>query len=618
MSKKNKLEKVNKFLDLICHYAEMHGIRVSFIILFLVSFIYLIFFGKGIFFYQENKSLFIYSIDYFEKFLARPGGLLVYAGNFLTQGYFNILYGSLINSILLVLISLVIRAVLKHITCPGSFTIIWIFLPSVIILLCQVNYEYIIHQTLGFLSAAGWFLMTITSNSRSRRLVFLLLFPLLYFLLGAYALIFAGMYLIYSLTNKKGATRYIHAFVILAFSVLTVVLFYTIIFLQPLKIILSYPMILYADSNLNPLLITLAVIFILYPVLIKIPESVRSERYRGLISGSSVILIFTLAICLLAAMHNTSIERIFKIEKMVYRQEWDPVISFFEKDPSDNIIEQYYYNLALSEKGLLCERMFYSPQSSGPMSLSLEGNRSQSFRTIYYYYAIGLVNEAHHLAFELMVQHGYTPENIKMLIKTELINNNFSVAERYLTVLSKTLHYRTWAKKYMGLLYKPELIMADQELGEKIRLMPVDDFFIQSDDAKNIDLFLESNPCNRKAFEYKAARLLLEKDIIAVTQEAKKMKSMGYISIPRHIDEAVVAFRNFSRDSADLGGLSSEPGTEERFTSYQHIINYYKGDRTLIEKSLKKSEKNTFWYYLQFGTIKRDIIRNEPIDNSIY
>ena len=618
MSKKSKPETGNKFPDIISRYAAKYGIRISFIILFLVSFIYLIWFGKGIFFSQENNSLFIYSFDYFEKFLARPGGLLVYAGNFLIQGYFSALYGSLINSILLVLICLVIRAILKHSTRTGSFTIIWIFLPFIIMLIYQTHYQYIISQTIGFLSAAGWFLIGITLNNRFSRLVFLLLFPLLYFLLGAYALISAGMYLIYSLTNKKGTARYFHPLVMLVVSVLTIILFYKIIFFQPLKIILSYPLILYPDSKLNPSLIVLAVIFMSYPPLLRITEPTGSERYRGLISAGSVVLIFTLAICLLAVQHNNSIERIFRIEKMVYRQDWNSVILHFETDPSDNIIEQFYYNLALSEKGLLCERMFSGPQSAGPMSLSLGGNRSQSFRTIYYYYTIGLVNEAHHLAFELMVQHGYTPENIKMLIKTELINNNFRVAERYLVVLGKTLRYRSWAKKYMEMLYKPEQVMSDQELGEKIRLMPVEDFFIQTDDAKNIDLLLGSNPYNRKAFEYKAARLLLEKDIIAVTEEVKKMKAMGYTSIPRHIDEAVVAFRNFSIESPDLDGLSSKPDTEERFSSYQRTINNYKGNRSLIEKSLKKSEKNTFWYYLQFGIIKRDIIRNTPFDNSIY
>jgi hypothetical protein len=237
---------------------------------------------------------------------------------------------------------------------------------------------------------------------------------------------------------------------------------------------------------------------------------------------------------------------------------------------------------------------------------------------MHYYYNIGLINEARHLAFELMVRNGYTPENIKMLIRTELINCNFSVAGRYLNVLKKTLRYRSWADKYEKFLFNPELLKADPELGEKIKLMPQADFFIVTGEAKNIDQFIKSNPSNRKAFEYKMARLLLEKDLIAVEQEIKNMRSIGYTSLPRHIDEAVVAFRAFAGSVPDLGGLSSSPETGNRFVGYTQVVNDLKGNKSLIEKRMKKTEKNTFWYYLQFGTISGQFMKNNPVDRSIY
>jgi len=612
------LEKVRKITDLISRVAALHGITISLILLFLLSFTYLLWFANGTFFFQENNSLFIYSSDYFEKFLAKPGGLIVYAGDFLIQGYFSPLYGSLINSILLIIICLVVKVIVKHLNYTGSFNIIWMIVPSMIMLIFQSHYDYYLIQTIGFLSATSWFLLSITRSNRYMKLILLILFPLFYFLTGTYALISAGMYLTYSIIYQTGRSRYIYPLILTVVLVLTIIIFYEAILLQPLKIILSYPLILYANSKMNSSLVALGILFILYPALLRIPGPAISERYRGMVTTATFVCVFTPAICLLAVRHNTSIERIFRLEKMVYRQDWNQVISHFEKDPSDNIIEQFYYHLALSEKDLLCERMFSAPQGAGPMSLSLNGNRGQSFRIVYYYYAIGLINEAHHLAYELMVQHGYTPENIKMLIKTELISRNFRVAERYLTVLSKTLHYRSWAQKYRKMLDRPELVNSDPELGEKIRLMPVEDFFILPDDAKNLDQLLKSNPHNRNAFEYKVAKLLLEKDLVAVSEEVKNMKAMGYTSIPRHIDEAVVALKNFSKETADLGGLSSDPDTEERFEKYIGIINKNGGNRSLIGKTLGKDEKNTFWYYLQFGTIKRDVIRNAPVDNSIY
>jgi hypothetical protein len=612
------LRREQKIPGFINRLTPSNGLSLSLFLLFLVSFIYLMWFGNGSFFFQENNSLFIYSVDYFRKFLSRPGGLIAYAGNLLTQGYFSALYGSLLNSALLIILCLAVKAVLKRFSYKGSFALVWILLPSLLIMIFQSQHEYSLIQTLGFLTATLLFLIATHADNKAAGLVFPVLFPLFYFLTGACALVAAGMYITYSCRYGRGRTRYGYPLIVLAVAVLTVFLFYEIILLQPLKILLRYPLILYANSRINPSLIILSVILMAYPLITGTSKPVASDRYMGLMGAGSAVLLFAAATGLLIIRHNNAIERIFRVEKMVYRQDWGSVISHFEKDPSDNIIEQFYYNLALSEKGLLCERMFFGHQSAGPMSLSLAGNRDQAFRSVYYYYGIGLINEAHHLAFELMVQHGYTPENLKMLIKTELINNNFRVAERYLDVLGKTLHYRQWAQHYCKMLYRPELVDADPELGEKIRLMPREDFFILGDDAKNIDLFLDSNPYNRKAFEYKVARLLLEKDILAVAEEVKKMKAMGYRSIPRHMDEAVVALRNYSGQSPDLAGLSSKQDTEERFVRYQRDISMYGGNRPLMERSLAGNEKNTFWYYLQFGTVSTSFKREAPADRSIY
>jgi len=199
-----------------------------------------------------------------------------------------------------------------------------------------------------------------------------------------------------------------------------------------------------------------------------------------------------------------------------------------------------------------------------------------------------------------MVQHGFRPENIKMLIKTELINGNYRIAERYINILKKTLHYKGWAEKYEKMLYEPESIISDPELGEKIRMLPKRDFFISPDDAKNIELFLKVNPDNKRAFEYKLARLLLEKDLLKVVSEVKEMKEIGYVNFPRHIEEAIVAFSELAKKVPDLGGLSVSRDTERRFIEYKRVFNSYRGNKSLIDKTMKKAEKDTFWYYLQY------------------
>ena len=607
----------NKALK-VADIAAGYGMQISLILLFAVSFIYLYWFGNGIFFYQENKSLFIYSGEYLQEFTARPGGLLTYAANFLTQGYFSPLYGSLLVSTLVILIGLIFRAIYKGLTVTESFSLLLILLPSVLILSLQVRYEYQLQFTLGFFLTALWFLLSISLGGNYSRLIILLLFPLLYYVAGSFALIYLGMYITFSLIYINGRQGYIFPLLLIVYAVLILILFKEMIFFQPVKILLGSPFIINESTRLTVYLAILGILLILHPVIVKIAALLNAEKTTRMTSVATIIILFPLIVIVLVMQNNSTIENVLKIEKYIHRQDWDSVIRQYERTPSANIVCQYYYNLALSEKGQLCNRMFSGLQSSGPFSISLEGNREQAYRTIYFYYSIGLINEAHHLAYELMVQHGFTPENIKMLIKTEIIRGNYKVVKRYLNILGKTLHYKKWAEKYGKMLYNPQLVNSDPELGEKIRLMPREDFFITTDDSRNVDLLLKSNPENRKAFEYKIARSLLEKDIIAAVDEVSKMKGLGYTAIPKHIEEAIIAYRNYARESPASAGLPVNPETERHFIRYRSVLNTYRGNKSMIEKGMKKSEKNTFWYYLQFSTVSSDFWKSTPPDRTIY
>jgi hypothetical protein len=198
-----------------------------------------------------------------------------------------------------------------------------------------------------------------------------------------------------------------------------------------------------------------------------------------------------------------------------------------------------------------------------------------------------------------MVVQGYMPENIKLLIKTDLINGHYKIAEKYINILKKTLHYRSWVKKYETMLYHPELIQSDPELGEKIKLQPKTDFPIRiKSQQANVILLLQSNPENRKAFEYKLAWFLLEKNIDGIINEIKNMKGMGYTRIPRHIEEAALFSNANIGPLPDLGGLKIEPEAVERYSQYESSLMFIDKNKSPGSPELKKSHRFTYWYYL--------------------
>jgi tetratricopeptide (TPR) repeat protein len=570
--------------------------------LFVISFASSYFINREIFTFQENRVLFIFSNDYYQKFTTRPGGLLEYAGNFITQVYFNYVIGSLILSLFLILLCVIFFEINKRLSTDKSSPLLFILLPACLLLLSQNSFNHYVHYTLGYLTATFYFLLSVFWEKKRFNFVFLALIPLVFYVIGFFALIYTGMYITYIIVNKKGLSKFLLPVLLFLYVFLTFAVFKEFLFLQPVNILLFNPLLVF-DRTETPLFLFILIGYtILTPWFINIFFLFKlSIRYSGIILATIFLTFISITLFLFPKQNNTVLEELTRLEKSVYEQDWDAVIRQYKDFASPNLVGQYYYNLALANKDQLCERLFFANHSFGAESLTLPHKEEYLNSSMYFYYTIGLISEAHHLAYESMVKYGYRPETIKLLIKTNLINGNYRIAERYINVLYRTIHYKKWAEKYKKLLYKPTLINSDAELGKKISMIPKKDFFIRIDDVQNIELFLAASPDNRRAFEYKIARLLYEKNIETMIYEIKYMKGMGYTFIPRHIEEAILTYSKLYEQFPDLGGLTLSHESEMRFAQYNNTLNLYKNvNKSWLKIEMKDKWWNTFWFYYQF------------------
>ncbi len=501
----------------------------------------------------------------------------------------------------------------------SSLSLFFIFLPSCALLALQMRYDFHIWHILGFLLVLTWFLLTLSAGKTSFQFIIIILFPLLFYIASSFALIYIGLYLASSFLTGKGKLRFIMPASLIAISAITFFVFRNMLFYQPSRRLILFPLFVNETSRMTFFLSVISASIMILPFITKVTgKMVNDIRPGSRLPIISVSILMVLTVFILGRRYDLNTDTVMKFENMACSRDWDGVIRDYEKAGSSSTVVQYYYNLALSEKGELCNRMFFGRQSSGSLSLTLSRDDEYSGRAMYFYYAIGLTAEAHHIAYEQMVQHGYQPENIRMLIKTELIKGNFRIAERYINVLKKTLIYKGWALKYEKMLNRSDLVKADPELGSKIRLLPGKDFFVVTDDFKNVDLLLQDNPDNRIAYEYKIGRLLLEKDLMELGSEIKKLKNLGYSHIPRHMEEAIVSLVNVTSEFPDMGGLTISGDTDQRFLKYFSDMKSLKGNKKQIENQLKKVDRNTFWYYLQFGLLKSNMSKSRDVDNGIY
>jgi hypothetical protein len=569
-------------------------------ILFLFSGLFFFMFGKHIFFFQENFSLFIFSGEYFHQYAIKPGGLLEYTGNFLTQGYFNNVYGSLSLAVVITSLAIIFLNINNKLHVNRLLSIPFAVTPSCLMLLMQTDFNWLMLNNIGFLLVALFFLFSISSDKRTHQIIIILLFPVYIYLTGAYSWVFLEMIFIHFLLNKK---IFLPAMLLLSAS-LSILAFKELLFFQPYETFLTYPLPLNEFVNSRFYLYLLFGFIILYPVFVKTAHFVRiKEQYEKTLSSYSVLVIFSLTFFIQSRLYDQKTVDFFKLEKLFCEQDWNGVIKLQENIQSQNLIAQYYYNIALAEKNILCDRLFFSRQDFGTNTIMIPWdagkNIKQIFRGVYFFYSIGLINEAHRWAFESMVVQGFLPENIKLLIKTDLINGHYKVAERYLNILKKTLHYRSWAMKYELMLDHPELIQSDAELGEKIKLQPKVDFPIRMKNQQaNVLLLLQSNPENRKAFEYKLAWFLLEKNVNGIVDDIKNMRGMGYTRIPRHIEEAALFSGTNMGINPELGGLKINPETEVRYSQYESSRMFFDRNKMPGGTKINNALRSTYWYYL--------------------
>lgn len=573
------------------------------ILIIVLTVSYFLFAARPLFFYQENISLFIYSGSYLGKFSAKPGGLLEYAGYFLTQFYFNPIAGTVIIATVLCLLLYIFTRIGEKLAPDNLLMPFLSLVPSCLLLLSQTRYDHLMHINLGFLVVSALFLAAISIEKRINRAFIIVFLPVLIYLTGSFALVFAAVFIIYCLVYEKGAEKFILPVLMAFVYIVTFFIFRNLVFYQPADSFFNYPFPVTGLTKISRLLLLFTVFFILFPLIIRYsPSYIKAEKIKysqnlksGLFLSGFIITGFALWF-----LHDTQLTLLMKLEEKVIKQDWDGVISQQEKKPSTNIIGQYYYNLALSEKGILCDRLFFGRQDFGSKSLCLPRDNEHYNRVVYFYYNIGLINEARHLAYESMVGYGLRPESIKLLIKTELLNGNFRMAEKYINILKKTLHYGRLASHFEKMLYNPSMIMSDPELGEKMKQMPGIDFFVRSDNRENVNLLWLANRDNRKAFEYRLAWMLLDKDLNSVVSEVINMNEMGYNRIPQYIQEAVVGYINLTGKLPDLGGLRLDPGTEQRFNNYGSVYVRYENDKKILEREIRKAGGNTLWYYMEF------------------
>lgn len=549
-------------------------------------------------YYIEQLQLFLYSSRYAGDIILQPGGLALYLSLFCVQLYIYPGLGALITAFLLTGVGLLLQASLKRLA-PVFSTRLLAVLPVAALAIKHIDMNYRIQGTIGLLFMLGGLLVFTGITKVLRRLAAgIVLTPVLFLLAGPVAFLFACIALLWEIVNGNKKAY--------LFFLLPVEMFLIAEFSLRMGWEGEYRMLLLPDayyehlSQTNKLYLSwLAIIGSV--VLCRLFSKIRKESIMLYGLQLSILPLFLLIITFQDARDYL---KITEMDHYMRQGQWERIIEVF---PSDNYNTrmQNMLNLALAQKGQLGDRLFeYTP--NGPQSLisSWDDTASSALILSDIHYYIGDIPTAQKLAFEgfLSSPFGGNVRLLQRLVETNLIYGAYPVAEKYISILEQTYHYRNWAKEHRRYLYNEPAFAANKELGNKRKsLVKNTRAILTGNTLKELEQLVIDNPANQAAMQYLVSMYLTRKDLKnfqRLLETYAKTESWPSLSVSQQ--EAVIVLDQNNPFYWIRNGVTTR--VEQQFRAFDEAM---KQGRTQLgfAENMANRFGHSFWYYLMFREI---------------
>ena len=504
--------------------------------------------------FQEQYQMFLFDIGYFLERIVLPGGLADYISEFLVQFYYMPVLGGTIIALLLMSIQAISWGLMKQYGMKAVFPgYLLSFVPS-IVLWCAMGDQNIL---LSFVVALfGALLMGWIHNRFHNRLVKvvfeLVSTALVYWFLGPVVFLYAALMIGDTLKNvqQKGS-------ILSGIGYSACILVLTVAWILLSTQTLQYPMYrIFAGLNyyrypgaVSPLPFVVMVWAVVIPFLGMIPcrqKSLQKLQQSKVVMVLSYVLVIVASWFGIKASFDEMTYDLIDYDFLVRTEQWDKIIEKAEKKPATTPLSVSCVNLALSQKGVLADRLFEFYQNGGEgLFPTFTRDMISPVSTAEIFFRLGMVNDAERYMFEAqeaIPNYRKSARLTRRIIECEIINGNYKVAAKLLRRLQKTLFYSNWANQTMALLGNEKAINRHPIYGKlrKYREKKQDFLFSDREMDQMLGLLFLNDNHNKMAYEYLMCYELLQRDMEKFMQYYPLGRFVGYDHIPRSFQEILI------------------------------------------------------------------------------
>lgn len=504
--------------------------------------------------FQEQYQMFLFDIGYFLERIVLPGGLADYISEFLVQFYYMPVLGGTIIALLLMSIQAISWGLMKQYGMKAVFPgYLLSFVPS-IVLWCAMGDQNLLLSFVVALSGAllmGW--IHNRFHNRLVKVVFeLVSTALVYWFLGPVVFLYAALMIGDTLMKGKQNGHILSS---LGYSACLLILTVAWILLTTQS--LQYPLYrIFSGLNyyrypgtVSPLPLGVMIWTVVVVFFGMVPDGhawIKKLQQSKVVMVLAYVLVIVSSWFGIKASFDEMTYDLIDYDFLVRTEQWDKIIEKAEKKPATTPLGVSCVNLALSQKGMLADRLFEFYQNGGEgLFPTFTRDMISPVSTAEIFFRLGMVNDAERYMFEAqeaIPNYRKSARLTRRIIECEIINGNYQVAAKLLRRLQKTLFYSNWANQTMALLGNEKAINQHPIYGKlrKYREKKQDFLFSDREMDQMLGLLFLNDNHNRMAYEYLMCYELLQRDLEKFVQYYPLGRFVGYDHIPRSFQEILI------------------------------------------------------------------------------
>lgn len=476
--------------------------------------------------YREQLQLFQTTGTYFQSLTPRPGGMATYIGEFLTQFFNNYWIGAAVMSGMLTLFLLGCHKAIRRLTASMSAyaALALAFTPLVALLLFLGNPDVTMNFVTA-LSSVMWATVlylrldagtTTAKRCIIRKAVLTLLFTtLLYWLCGPATIIFTLLAIVSECrhTDLPATYKAIPAIASVLWLAANVWIWSTV-----LPYPLTYQLIGIGYMMMPDALYVGEIIVVTLCILVPSMACLMARLPQKIMVPTLVGLELIALIILFPKSYNITTYRLIDYDYMVRANDWDGILRYSDAHDPDLPLSVSATNLAAAMTGQL-DAIAFNYRQHGPEGLipPFLKETLSSWNTGEILFQLGLVNSAQRFYFEGMEaipNYNKSSRAIRRLAETAIIRGDYTLAEKYLTMLRNTLFYKNWAQRNLELIRNPKNVENHPLYGTlRKRMIDEDYMFSEGELDKTLGQLFLKDPTNTVAKQYLILYPLLQRDL---------------------------------------------------------------------------------------------------------